>query len=69
MKTVIVNIPDKDEALFKALLQKFQFKNVVLSDEDAENEILAKHIDKAMKGKDVSEEEIFAIFKKNGIKI
>lgn len=34
MKTIIVNIPEKEESFFLSLLKKFHFKSRVLSDEE-----------------------------------
>jgi hypothetical protein len=69
VKTVIVNIPEKEETFFLSLLKKFHFRSRVLTDEELEDEELARLIDKGMKSKDVSEKEIFEIFRKHGIKI
>jgi hypothetical protein len=69
MKTIIINVPDKDESIILSLLKKFRFKTRVLSKEDLEEEALAKWIDEGMKSEDVPEEEIFDLFRKHGIKI
>ena len=69
MKTIIVNIPEKEETFFLSLLKKFHFKSRVLSDEELEDKELAKVINEAMKSEDVSEQEIFDIFRRHGIKV
>ncbi len=69
MKTIIVNVPEKDETFFMALLKKFHFKTLILSDEEKEDKALAKLIDKGMKSGEVSEEVIFETLRKNGVKI
>ena len=69
MKTLIVNIPDKDEALITEILKKFRFKMQVLSDDDLEDKAIAKWINEGLKTKDIPEEEVFEIFRKNGIKV
>ncbi|HLG34291.1 MAG TPA: hypothetical protein VI757_05370 [Bacteroidia bacterium] len=69
MKTIIVNVPEKDENFFMTLLKKFRFTTRVLTDEDLEDKALAKWIDEGMKSEDVPEEEIFEVFRKHGIKI
>ncbi len=69
MKTIIVNVPDKDENFFMTLLNKFHFKTRVLTDEDMEDEALARWIDEGMKSEDVPEDQIFEIFRKHGIKV
>ena len=69
MKTVIVNVPEKDESFFMALLKKFRFKTQVLTEEDLEDKALAKWIDEGMKNEDIPEEEINKVFRKHGIKI
>ncbi len=69
MKTIIVNVPDKDQSLFSALLKKFGFKSRVISEEEKEETALAKWIDEGMKSKEVSEEEVFSTLRKHGVKI
>ncbi len=69
MRTIFVNVPEKDEPFFMALLKKFHFKAGVLTEEDLEDEALAKWIDKGMKSEDVPEDSIFEIFRKHGIKV
>ena len=69
MKTLIVHIPDKDENLILSLFKKFRFKATVLTNEDLEDEALAKWIDEGMRTEDIPEEEIFDLLRKHGIKI
>ena len=69
MKTIIVSVPEKDENFFMMVLKKFRFTNRVLTDEDLEDDALAKWIDEGMKSEEVPEEEIFKIFRKHGIKV
>ena len=68
MKTVIVNIPDKKENLFLNFFKKHHLKMRVVEREEDET-LMAKWIDEGMKSEDVSEEAIFEIFRKNGIKV
>ncbi|MEP7167763.1 MAG: hypothetical protein ABI855_00170 [Bacteroidota bacterium] len=69
MKTVIVNIPDKDENLFAALLKRFGFKSRVISDEEKEETALAEWINEGTKSEEVSEEKVFSTLRKHGIEI
>ena len=69
MKTVIVNVPEKDEDLFSALLKKLGFKSRVVSEEEKEEAALAKWIDEGMKSEEVSEETMYATLRKHGVKI
>jgi hypothetical protein len=69
MKTIIVNVPEKDETFFMTLLKKFRVQTRVLTAEDLEDEALAKWIDEGMKSEDVPEEQILEIFQKHGIKV
>ena len=69
MKTVIVNVPEKDEDLFSALLKKLGFKSRVVSEEEKEEAALAKWIDEGMKSEEVSEETVYATLRKHGVKI
>ncbi|MCH8317433.1 MAG: hypothetical protein IIA88_02885 [Bacteroidetes bacterium] len=68
MKTIVVNVPDQKENYFIALFKKHRLKPRVLQKEEDED-LIAKWIDEGMESEDVSEEKIFAIFRKNGIKV
>ena len=68
MKTIIVNIPDQKENFFIALFKKHHLKPHVLQQEEDED-LIAKWIDEGMESEDVSEEKIFEIFRKHGIKV
>ena len=67
MTTIIVNIPDKKENLFKEFLKKNHFKMRLLKTKEDED-IMAKWIDEGMKSEEVSEEVIFETLRKNGVK-
>ncbi|MBI3501347.1 MAG: hypothetical protein HY063_06085 [Bacteroidetes bacterium] len=67
MKTIIVNVPDKEENFFLTLLKKVHLKPHVLEKED--EDLIAKWIDEGMESGEVSEEEIFETLRKNGAKI
>jgi hypothetical protein len=69
MKTIIVNVPDKDESMFEALVKKMGFKWHTLSESEKEEMALAKWIDEGMKSEDITEETVFATLKKHGIKV
>ena len=69
MKTVIVNVPAKDQDLFNALLKKLGFKSRVVSEDEKEETALAKWIDEGMESEDVSEETVFATLRKHGAKV
>ncbi len=69
MKTIIINIPDKDESLFTALVKKMGFKSRIINDDEKEEIALAQWINKGMETEDVSEEEVLSTLKKNGAKI
>lgn len=69
MKTVLVNIPDKESEFFIQLVKKFGFTSRTISAEDKEEIALAKWIDKAMKSEEVTEEAVLKTLKKNGVKI
>jgi hypothetical protein len=69
MKTVIVNVPDKDETLFGALVKKPGFKARTLSEEEKEDMATAKWIDKGMESEDATEEIVYATFRKHGVKV
>ena len=69
MKTIIINVPDKDESLFTALTRKLGFKSRLVSEEETEDVALANWIDEGMKTEEVSEQAVFSTLKKNGVKI
>lgn len=68
MKTVIVNIPEKEEAFFLSMLKKLKFRSQVLTEEELEDEALARWIDEGMKSKDVPIEKVFQLLEKHGAK-
>ena len=68
MKTIIVNIPEKDENFFTTLFKKFHLTSHVVTDEEDED-LIAKWIDEGMKSEDVSKEKIYATLRKHGVKI
>ena len=51
-----------------SLFKKHRLKTRVLEREE-DKDLIAQWIDEGMKSEDVSEEEIFEIFRKNGIKV
>ena len=69
MKTIIVNVPDKDETLFSALVEKLGFKSHVVSEDEKEEIALAKWIDEGMKTEEVSEQTVYTTLRKHGVKI
>jgi hypothetical protein len=69
MKTIIVNVPDKDESLFEAMVKKMGFKSRTINDNEREEKALAKWIDEGMATEDVAEETVFATLKRHGVKI
>lgn len=68
MKTVIVNVPEKEELFFLSVLQKFRFKSKVLTEEQREEIALARWIEEGMHSEDVPLEKIYKHFKKHGVK-
>ncbi len=69
MKTIIVNIPEKDENLFTALLNKFGYKSRLVSADSREDKALGKWIEKGLKTEEVTEEIVFSTLRKHGVKI
>ncbi len=68
MKTVIVNIPEKEELFFLSMLKKFRFRSRVVTEEELEDEALARWIDEGMKSADVPIEKVFHLLEKHGAK-
>jgi hypothetical protein len=69
MKTIIVNVPDKETALFKALINRLGFKSKMISDQEKEEAIIHKWIEEGMNSEEVSEEVVFKTLQKHGVKI
>ena len=69
MKTIIVNVPDRDETLFSALVAKLGFKSRLVSKDEKEDHALAKWIDEGMESEEVSEKTVFSTLRKHGVKI
>lgn len=69
MKTIIVNVPDKDETLFSSLVKKLGFKSRTVKEKEQEEIALAKWITEGMKSEDVTESTIFSTMRKHGVKI
>jgi len=69
MKTIIVNVPDKDESLFSALVAKLGFKAHLVSEDEKEEHALARWIDEGMKTEEVSEKAVYTTLRKHGVKI
>lgn len=69
MKTIIVQVPDKDETLFSALLNKLGFKSRVVAEKDKEEEALAKWIDEGWDSEEVSEEAVLSTLRRYGVKV
>ena len=68
MTTVIVNIPEKKEDLFKSFLKKNQLRMRVLKSKEDED-LMAEWIDEGLKSPEVSEEIVLETLRKNGVKI
>lgn len=67
MKTIIANIPARDENLFIALFRKFKIKTRVLTEEEKEEMAMAKWIDEGMKSEDVPMKKVHEYFRKHGV--
>jgi hypothetical protein len=67
MKTIIVNVPDKDESVVAELFKKLHLKSRVLTDEELEDKLLAKWIKEGMKSEDVPLEKVYTYFRKHGV--
>lgn len=67
MKTVIVNIPEKEESFFLSVLQKFRFKSKVLTKQQREEIALARWIEEGMDSEDVPIEKVYKHFRKHGV--
>ena len=68
MTTVIVKIPDKKTSRFVNYFKKHRLKLRILKSKE-DDDLMAKWIDEGMKSEEVTEEEIFDVLRKNGVKI
>ncbi|TAL63470.1 MAG: hypothetical protein EPN85_00010 [Bacteroidetes bacterium] len=68
MKTIIINVPEKDETFFTTLFKKFHLNPHVVAKEEDED-LIAKWINEGMKGEEVSKAKIYATLRKHGVKI
>ena len=69
MKTILVNVPDKDSTLISALLKKLGLTSRFISEREREEYAMSKWIEEGMKSDEVDESVIRATLKKNGVKI
>lgn len=69
MKTLVINVPDKDEEFFTTLLKRFGFRSHIISEHEKEDLALAKWIGEGLETDEVSEETVLATLKKNGVKV
>ncbi len=67
MKTIIVNVPDKEEEFFLSLFKKNKLKSRVLTEEDCEELAISKWINEGLQSEDVSVETIYDHFRKHGV--
>ena len=67
MKTVILNIPDKNEKWYRSLFHQLHLKHKILSEGDKEDLMLAKLIDEAMDEEgEVEKEKVLQFVRKHG---
>ena len=66
MKTVILNLPEKNEKWFETLFNQFHIKHKILTEEAKEDLLLAKLIDESMEEKgEVKKDKVFQFVKKH----
>jgi hypothetical protein len=67
MKTIIVNVPDKEEEFFLSFFKKNKLKSRVLTEEDREELAISKWINEGLQSEDVPAEKVFEHFRKHGV--
>jgi len=67
MKTIIVNVPDKQTDEVKNFFDKLHLRSRILTDEDFEDKVLAGMINEGMQTEDVPMEKVFEYLRKNGV--
>ena len=66
MRTVILNIPEKNEKWFETLFNQLHVKHKILTEKAKEDLLLAKLIDEAMEEKgEVKKEKVLQFVKKH----
>ncbi len=67
MRTMILSVPEGKEEWFRTLFDQFSLKHRTLSEEAAEDLMLARLIDEAMEEEgEVSEETVLNFIRENG---
>lgn len=67
MKTVILNLPRKNEKWFRTLLNQFHIRHKILSSQAKADLLLARLIDEAMKEEgEVEKDKVIQFVKKHG---
>ena len=69
MKTIVVNVPDKEENFFITMMKKFRFKSRVLTDDEKRDMAMAKWIDEGMTSEEVSQKKVYETLREHGVKI
>ena len=68
MKTIILNIPEKEEIFFLTVFKKFRLNPTVLTNEDLEDKELARWIEEGLKSEDIPMEKVFKLLEQHGAK-
>lgn len=69
MKTIIVDVPEKDAVLFNALLQRLGLRSRPMTDEDLEEQAMAKWIGEGLRTEEVPTEEVLKALRKGGVTV
>ncbi len=69
MKAVLVDLPEKDEAMFSALLKRLGLRSRTLSSEQLEDRALAEWIMDGAVSEEISEDDVLQTLRNRGVEV
>jgi hypothetical protein len=69
MKAVLVDLPEKDEAMFSALLKRLGLRSRTLSSEQLEDRALAEWILDGAVSEEISEDDVLQTLRSRGVEV
>ena len=69
MKAVLVDLPEKDEAMFSALLTRLGLRSRTLSSEQLEDRALADWILDGAVSEEISEDDVLQTLRNRGVEV
>jgi hypothetical protein len=69
MKAVLVDLPEKDEAMFSALLKRLGLRSRTLSSEQLEDRATAEWILEGAVSEEISEDDVLQTLRSRGVEV